>query len=347
MSSLAVLGRLSRSYSRIASQRQFAPTCSGFHSSACSSSDSERPSSSEATAAVYAQTGDPKEVLRVKKLQVDPPDEGEIAIKFILAPINPADVNTIEGKYPLQPCLPGVPGHEAPPPRLGLSICEADPGLVVQNGANSAVGQMVIQLARSMGVRTINIIRERDDWDETVANLKAQGADVVTTEQDARQNAKAAGLKGAVLGLNCVGGSSALTVAKLLKEGGTHVTYGGMSLEPVSIPTALLMFKDLTLRGFWLSGKWAMNAGTKGKADMIDRIVDIIQNGDLKIDGKWAMNAGTKGKADMIDRIVDIIQNGDLKIEATKSTIFPLEKVQEALEMTRQGLRNSKIYLKP
>jgi len=27
-------------------------------------------------------------------------------------PVNPSDINTIQGKYPLQPRLPGVPGHE-------------------------------------------------------------------------------------------------------------------------------------------------------------------------------------------------------------------------------------------
>ena len=29
------------------------------------------------------------------------------------APINPSDINTVEGKYPLRPELPGVPGNEA------------------------------------------------------------------------------------------------------------------------------------------------------------------------------------------------------------------------------------------
>lgn len=28
------------------------------------------------------------------------------------APINPSDINTVQGKYPLKPPLPGVPGHE-------------------------------------------------------------------------------------------------------------------------------------------------------------------------------------------------------------------------------------------
>ena len=35
------------------------------------------------------------------------------------APINPSDINTIEGKYPLTPELPGVPGHE------GVGVVEA------------------------------------------------------------------------------------------------------------------------------------------------------------------------------------------------------------------------------
>ena len=39
------------------------------------------------------------------------------------------------------------------------------------------------------------------------------------------------------------------------RPGGTMVTYGGMSLQPVTLPTSLFIFKDLTLRGFWLSGR--------------------------------------------------------------------------------------------
>lgn len=57
------------------------------------------------------------------------------------------------------------------------------------------------------------------------------------------------------LGLNCVGGASSTAVAKTLAPGGTIVTYGGMSMKPLTIPTSLLIFKDLTCKGFWLSGK--------------------------------------------------------------------------------------------
>ena len=38
------------------------------------------------------------------------------------------------------------------------------------------------------------------------------------------------------------------------------VTYGGMSLQPVTVPTSLLIFKDLRFRGFWLSGRCVCRA---------------------------------------------------------------------------------------
>ncbi len=37
------------------------------------------------------------------------------------------------------------------------------------------------------------------------------------------------------------------------RQSGTLVTYGGMSMQPVSMPTSLLIFKDLRVRGFWMS----------------------------------------------------------------------------------------------
>ncbi len=38
------------------------------------------------------------------------------------------------------------------------------------------------------------------------------------------------------------------------------VTYGGMSMQPVSVPTSLLIFKDLRVRGFWMSRDGALPA---------------------------------------------------------------------------------------
>ncbi len=35
------------------------------------------------------------------------------------------------------------------------------------------------------------------------------------------------------------------------------VTYGGMSMQPIPVPSPLLIFKDIRLRGFWLTGGYA------------------------------------------------------------------------------------------
>ena len=66
------------------------------------------------------------------------------------------------------------------------------------------------------GVHTINVVRDRPDMQALIEDLSRLGATVVTTEQDVKQATKVAGLEQPVLGLNCVGGSSATALAKTL-----------------------------------------------------------------------------------------------------------------------------------
>jgi trans-2-enoyl-CoA reductase len=49
---------------------------------------------------------------------------------MVQAPINPSDINTIEGKYPLAPKLPGgIPGHEGVGEVLEVGAQVQDRGL--------------------------------------------------------------------------------------------------------------------------------------------------------------------------------------------------------------------------
>ena len=73
---------------------------------------------------------------------------------------------------------------------------------------------------------------------------------------------------------------SATSMAKCLSEGGTLVTYGAMSKQPVMLPTGLLIFKDLRFHGFWLS-RWA-NADREGKKKTVDEILGLIREGKFK-----------------------------------------------------------------
>src|SRR5437899_12804443 len=62
--------------------------------------------------AVYEKHGNPADVLHVETRPWPTPAADEAVVKMRAAPINPADLNQIEGKYPVRPELPATPGFE-------------------------------------------------------------------------------------------------------------------------------------------------------------------------------------------------------------------------------------------
>ena len=63
-------------------------------------------------AAVYEKHGNPADVLHVETRPWPTPAADEAVVKMRAAPINPADLNQIEGKYPVRAELPATPGFE-------------------------------------------------------------------------------------------------------------------------------------------------------------------------------------------------------------------------------------------
>ncbi len=59
-------------------------------------------------------------------------------------------------------------------------------GVLVQNNAGSTVGQAVIVYAASKGIKTVNIMRARDNWDDMVKHLQGLGATLVVKEDFAQ-----------------------------------------------------------------------------------------------------------------------------------------------------------------
>ncbi|KAK9862340.1 hypothetical protein WJX84_003421 [Apatococcus fuscideae] len=298
-------------------------------------------SSVASQALIYDKYGAPDKTLKLRSAEPSELSPGQVRINILASPVNPSDINTIEGVYPIQPPLPAVPGNEGvgeiqavgdqvrelkqgdwvvplraglgwwraqatfpaedlhcvpkdigltaaatltinPPTALRLleDFVDLHPGdVVIQNGASSTVGQMVMQLAAAKGLRTVNLIRRRPQRlsDEEMADL---GATLVTDVDNVKADMNAAGLPSASLALNCIGGSSSLAIAKRLRQSGTMVTYGGMSKQPVIAPTPAFIFNDLRLRGFWLSGN--KTEQDKGRvAAVLDQIIRMYQNKKL------------------------------------------------------------------
>jgi mitochondrial enoyl-[acyl-carrier protein] reductase / trans-2-enoyl-CoA reductase len=124
---------------------------------------------------------------------------------------------------------------------------------VIQNAGNSAVGLSVVQFAKKMGLTLISLVRSEERKSEMIDF----GAGEVWIDDDDVPDRTKELTKGkcCALGLNSVGGRSALRLARSLGQGGVHVTFGAMDSSPVRFPTRSLIFDDVRFVGFWLD-KW-------------------------------------------------------------------------------------------
>jgi mitochondrial enoyl-[acyl-carrier protein] reductase / trans-2-enoyl-CoA reductase len=322
-------------------------------------------------AAIYEAHGNPAEVLRVVELPWPEPGANEAVVKMSAAPINPADLNSIEGKYPIKAPLPATPGMEGagvvievgadvrdlavgaqvilphnygtwrevavvaaeklvttPPEiepiqaamlkvnpitawRMIHDFVSLRPGdWLIQNAANSGAGECVIQIARELGIKTVNVVRRA----ELVEELRSLGGDaaVVDGENLRDEVAKATDKAPIRLALNAVGGDNALRVAKCLASDGTMVTYGAMSLQPLSIPNGMLIFKNLRFTGFWVN-KWYEAATPQQRAETFAPLFEMAKRGLLRT-----------------------------KVEKT----YPLSEAQAAIAHASQNKRGGKIVFR-
>jgi trans-2-enoyl-CoA reductase len=62
-------------------------------------------------AARYHRTGEPAQVVQIDEVPVAEPAAGEAQVRMLWAPVNPADLNMLEGKYGEARPLPDVPGN--------------------------------------------------------------------------------------------------------------------------------------------------------------------------------------------------------------------------------------------
>jgi len=291
-------------------------------------------------AIVYKRHGNPVEVLQVQAQPWPKPASDEVVVEMRAAPINPADINAIEGKYPGRREVPAVPGFEgagvvvevgaevstiakgalvilphdigtwrealavkaselvAVPPEIEpvhAAMLKINPmtalrllrdyvdlargDWLIQNAANSAAGRAVIQIAHELGFKTVNVVRRAELIDE----LRGEGGDVVLVDgENLRDEVKTVTSGAAIrLGLNSVGGDSALRLANCLAFGGTLVSFGAMSLQPLKIPTGLLIFKDLRFRGIWIN-KWYDAATMQERMEAFKPLFEMATRGLLK-----------------------------------------------------------------
>lgn len=300
----------------------------------------------------FQEFGKPNEILQFGERSFEFPSEekSDVLVRMVSSPLNPADINVMEGTYGRLPdCFPCIGGNEGVgiveqlptdydvdfevgdvvipigrgigcwsewitvqaeelmkipnPERFSfeeLATIRVNPlaaylmltdyvdlnegDWVIQNGSNSMVGRLVIQLCKAMNLKTINLIRGGESFEEKRDTLLSLGADVVLSEEDfnIKDLSELIGGEGEAsirLGLNCVGGDSAKRVVRSLSTDGVMVTYGGMSFQPVTASTSSLIFKNISYRGFWVDPK-----PIERKIEAVHAILEFMERGEIKTD---------------------------------------------------------------
>lgn len=165
--------------------------------------------------------------------------------------------------------------------RLLRDFVKLSPGdYIIQNGANSMVGMAVIQMARELGIKTINVVRsDRPNGEQTLKLLSNLGGDINIPDSvlpTADFQAILKELPGIKLGLNCVGGETTTDLVRCLDSSATLVTYGGMSKKHLTLPTELVTYKQLQVKGFWIAD-WYDSHPVEERAAMYDEILGAVR----------------------------------------------------------------------
>lgn len=149
---------------------------------------------------------------------------------------------------------------------------------VIQNAANSAVGLYLVQLARYRGHRTVNVVRRED----ATGVVRETGGDLVLVDGDGLPERVADATGGAAirLGIDAVGGAATGRLADSLGQDATLVSYGRMGDAPCAVQPDAFVFRNLTLRGFWLAS-WFRQASEQERAELVGGIATLIASGRL------------------------------------------------------------------
>ena len=180
---------------------------------------------------------------------------------------------------------------------------------VIQNAANSGVGHLVVELASDVGMKTISVVRRP----QLIDPLRAAGADVVVLDgPDLADRVRDVIGDGIVpLALDAVGGAATQRLAQCLTDGGTVVNYGILGGESSMIDGSELIFRGVTLTGFWLR--------------------------------RWFAETPPDEIATLYRMLASMLADGALAVEVEE--VYPLSRLKEAVAHAARGGRSGKILV--
>ena len=136
----------------------------------------------------------------------------------------------------------------------------------------------MIQLAKAKGVHSINIVR-REGLEQELTEI---GADLVLVEgEDLPEKVRAElGDANIPLAIDAVAGKATLSLGGILSEEGTVVNYGLLSGEPCQLIADMVVFKGITLTGFWLA-KTLGTMTAEAKQQLYGELESLVASGKI------------------------------------------------------------------
>lgn len=163
-----------------------------------------------------------------------------------------------------------------------LDFLNVRPGdWIIQNAANGAVGTMLAGLAKARGIGCVNLVR-RDDGVAEMAKLGI-GHTVSTAAKGWKDKVRDFLGDGKICaGVDSIGARATEDMAGLLAEGGLLVSFGSMTGEPMQLSSGTVIFKQLTLKGFWASTVSAQMPPEKRK-NLMGELIRLVATGEIKL----------------------------------------------------------------
>jgi NADPH:quinone reductase-like Zn-dependent oxidoreductase len=173
-------------------------------------------------------------------------------------------------------------------------------GWLMLTAAGSAFGKMVIQLCAMRGIKTIGTVR-RDDLNDELKSLGL--TEVINTETEnmtARVKQITDGV-GVACVLDAVGGHTASEAVKCLAKGGTMIIYGLMSLQDPTLNAGLMIFRELTIKGFWLTD-WMRRVDSHTRQEVAQNVIGLLASGKIQLPVEASYS---------LDQIVEAVEHAD------------------------------------
>ena len=164
--------------------------------------------------------------------------------------------------------------------------------------AASAFSKFVIQIAASRGINVIGTVR-RDEQKQALLDLGATA--IINEKSENIYKAVKAATDGVMVkaAFDAVGGELGDKVINALQMNGKMLVYGMLSLQPIPLNSDLLIFKNITIKGFWLT-TWFMSLSGDERRSIVPKILGMLTTETLKADVEAAYS---------LDNIVDAIKH--------------------------------------